>query len=248
MDGGLMKITILTLFPEMFEGFLNTSIIKKARLKGLVSFELIDIRAFSTNKHHRVDDYAFGGGQGLLMTLQPVVDALQSIHSTSKHVVLTSPKGQVFNQIVARRLSQIEDLVLICAHYEGIDERISNYIDEEISIGDYILTGGELPAMVISDALVRLVKGVIKEASHQEESFETSLLEHPHYTRPVDFEGFEVPEVLMSGHHEDIRKYRLKESIRQTWLKRPDLFKGLKLDAESLQYLLEVIQETAKSD
>ncbi len=243
-----MKISILTLFPEMFEGFINTSIIKKARLKGLVEFELIDIRSFSTNKHHRVDDYAFGGGQGLVMTLQPVVDALRSIESNSNHVILTSPRGSRFNQAKARELSEKDHIVLVCAHYEGMDERIENYIDEEISIGDYILTGGELPAMVISDAITRLIEGVIKEASHQEESFETSLLEYPHFTRPTDFEGQKVPEVLLSGHHEDIRRYRLKESLRQTWLKRPDLFKGQTFDQDTLKILLEVIQECAKKD
>ncbi len=243
-----MKISILTLFPEMFDGFINTSIIKKARLKGLVEFELIDIRSFSTNKHHRVDDYAFGGGQGLVMTLQPVVDALRSIQSDTKHTILTSPRGQVLSQAKVKDLSKEDHLVIVCAHYEGMDERIEAYVDEEISIGDYILTGGELPAMVISDAVTRLIKGVIKEASHQDESFETALLEYPHFTRPTEFEGIEVPEVLLSGHHEDIRRYRLKESLRQTWLKRPDLFKGQKFDQETLKYLLEVIQESAKKD
>jgi tRNA (guanine37-N1)-methyltransferase len=241
-----MKISILTLFPEMFDGFLNTSIIKKARLKELVEIECIDIRAFTTNKHNRVDDYPFGGGQGLVMAVQPVLDALNSIKHENSYTLISSPKGTTFNQKKARDLSQKDHIIFICGHYEGIDDRILNYVDEEISIGDYILTGGELASMVVSDAIVRLIDGVIKEASHQDESFEEHRLEYPQFTRPLIYDSIEVPAVLLSGHHEDIRKYRLKESLRQTWKKRPDLFLKEPLDKEETLLMIEILKEELK--
>jgi tRNA (guanine37-N1)-methyltransferase len=239
-----MKITILTLFPEMFEGFLNTSIIKKARLKGLVEFEVVDIRAYSTNKHRRVDDHPFGGGPGLVMSMQPITAALRAVKTASTFTVLTSPKGEMFTQARARAWAGLDHLVLICAHYEGMDARIETQVDASVSIGDYILTGGELPAMVIADALTRLIDGVITEGSHQKESFEARWLEEPQYTRPVDFEGQTVPEVLLSGHHERIERYRLKERLRETWLRRPDLFKGVELSAEERELLIEILSES----
>mgnify|MGYP004701467745 FL=1 len=241
-----MKISILTLFPEMYEGFLNTSIIKKARLKELVEIECIDIRSFTTNKHNRVDDYPFGGGQGLVMAVQPVLDALNSVKQENSYTLISSPKGTTFNQKKARDLSLKDHIIFICGHYEGIDDRILNYVDEEISIGDYILTGGELASMVISDAIVRLLDGVIKEASHQDESFEEHRLEYPQYTRPLIYDGIEVPEVLLSGHHEEIRKYRLKESLRQTWHKRPDLFIREPLNEEETKMMIEILKEEIK--
>lgn len=241
-----MKISILTLFPEMFEGFLNTSIIKKARLKGLVEIECIDMRAFSTNKHHRVDDYPFGGGQGLVMAVQPVMDALKSVKTGNSYTLISSAAGETFNQKKARDYSTKEHLIFICGHYEGFDERIVGMADEEISIGDYILTGGELPAMVVSDAVVRLLEGVIRESSHLDESFENMLLEYPQYTRPQTFNDQEVPAVLVSGNHEAVRKYRLKESLRKTWLKRPDLFKDRDMSAEETALLIEVLKESVK--
>ena len=241
-----MKISILTLFPEMFNDFLNTSIIKKARLKGLVEIECIDIRLFTTNKHHRVDDYPFGGGQGLVLAVQPVRDALASVVTSSSHVLMTSASGSTLTQKKVRQLAGHDHVVILCGHYEGFDERIKTLIHEEISIGDYILTGGELPAMVLTDAIARLGEGVIRESSHLDESFETGLLEYPHYTKPVRIDDQEVPAVLLSGHHEEIRKYRLKESLRKTWMTRPDLFKDYELSKEETLFLIEILQESLK--
>lgn len=238
-----MRISILTLFPEMYEGFLNTSIIKKAILQNLVQVELIDIRSFSTNKHKRVDDAPFGGGQGLVMAMQPIMDALKSVDHTHAHVMLTSASGPTLVQSKVRELSTKEHIVLICGHYEGIDARIHEHVDESYSIGDYILTGGELPSMVLSDAIIRLLDGVIRASSHQDESYENGLLEYPHYTRPQHFEDQSVPDVLMSGNHEDIRKYRLKESLRNTWMHRPDLFKDRVFTQEEKKLLIEIIKE-----
>lgn len=243
-----MKITILTLFPEMYEGFLNTSIIKKAILKELVEVELIDIRPFSKSKTRRVDDYPFGGGQGLVMAVQPIKDALSSVQGANSYVVMTSASGNTFTQAKARNLSQHDHLIILCGHYEGFDERLVQLCDEEVSIGDYVLTGGELPSMVISDAIIRLKEGVIKEASHRDESYEQNLLEYPQYTRPEHLEEGDVPAVLMNGNHEAIRKYRLKESLRKTWLKRPDLFKDKSLSAEETKLLIEVLLESIKKD
>ncbi len=243
-----MKITILTLFPEMYEGFLNTSIIKKAILKELVEVELIDIRPFSKSKTRRVDDYPFGGGQGLVMAVQPVKDALNSVKTEHSYIVMTSAAGTAFNQAKARTLSQQDHVIILCGHYEGFDERLVQLCDEEVSIGDYVLTGGELPSMVISDAIIRLKEGVIKEASHRDESYEQNLLEYPQYTRPEHLEEGDVPPVLMNGNHEAIRKYRLKESLRKTWLKRPDLFKDKTLTEEETRLLSEVLLESIKKD
>lgn len=239
-----MKISILTLFPEMFEGFLNTSIIKKARLKGLVEIECIDMRSFTTNKHKRVDDYPFGGGQGLVMAVQPVKDALASVLTDDSFVLLSGAGGERLTQKKVRTYTEKKHLIFICGHYEGFDERIKPLIHEEVSIGDYILTGGELPAMVLSDAVCRLVEGVIRESSHLDESFENGLLEYPQYTRPVESDGLSVPEVLLSGNHEKIRRFRLKESLRKTWISRPDLFKDYVLNKEETLLLIEILQES----
>ena len=241
-----MKITILTLFPEMYTGFLTTSIIKKAILKNLVEVEVVDIRPFTTNKHRRVDDYPFGGGQGLVMAVQPVKDALASVNSEKSHVVLTSASGHRFDQAKARQLATHDHLVLVCGHYEGLDERIVGLCDEELSIGDYVLTGGELPSMVIADAVIRLAEGVIRPESHLDESYENGLLEYPHYTRPEHLEEGDVPEVLMSGNHEAIWLFRLKESLRKTWLRRPDLFKDRVLSPEETNLMIEILREEMK--
>ena len=241
-----MKISILTLFPDMFNDFLNTSIIKKARLKGLVEIECIDIRSFTANKHRRVDDYPFGGGQGLVMAVQPVRDALASVFKEGSHVVMTSASGQTLTQKKVREFAKHEHMIILCGHYEGFDERIKELINEEVSIGDYILTGGELPAMVLTDAIARLEEGVIRESSHLDESFETGLLEYPHYTRPESLDGMDVPAVLLSGNHEEIRKFRLKESLRKTWETRPDLFKEYTLTKEETLMLIQILQESLK--
>lgn len=218
-----MKISILTIFPEMFDGFVTTSIIKKAILKQLVEVEMIDIRSFTKDKHHRVDDYPFGGGAGLVMMAQPVIDAINSCKSEDSLVVYMTPVGHQFNQKRAKQLATKSHLILLCGHYEGIDERIMPYVDQCISIGDYVLTGGELAAMVVSDAVIRLQPGVITEDSIIDESYEDNLLEYPQYTRPATYDGVDVPQVLLSGHHEEIRKWRLKQSLIRTRKFRPDL-------------------------
>lgn len=218
-----MKISILTIFPEMFEGFLTTSIIKKAILKELVKVEMIDIRSFTKDKHNRVDDYPFGGGAGLVMMAQPVIDAINSCKAENSHVIYMTPVGHSFKQGIAKEFAGKSHLILLCGHYEGIDERIMPYVDECISIGDYVLTGGELAAMVVSDAVIRLQPGVITEDSIIDESYEDNLLEYPQYTRPATYQGVDVPKVLLSGHHEEIRKWRLKQSLLRTKKFRPDL-------------------------
>lgn len=222
-----MRITILTLFPEMFEGFLTTSIIKKARLKGLAEIEAIDIRAFTEDKHNRVDEYPFGGGQGMIMKCQPVLDCLKSVRTPSSKVLLMAPTGQQFTQAKARELQKQEHLILLCGHYEGFDARIREYADEEISIGDYVLTGGELPAMVMIDAISRMVPGVLANGeSGETESFEGDLLEYPQYSRPEEWHGKQVPKVLLSGNQRKIAEWRRQEAERRTQERRPDLYAG----------------------
>ena len=238
-----MRITILTIFPEMFEGFLNTSIIKKARLKNIVDIQVVDFRPFTADRHTRVDDYPFGGGQGMVLMCQPIIDCLKSVKKENSHVVLMNPTGQTFNQAKAHQLLKREDIIIICGHYEGYDARISNYVDEEISIGDYILTGGELGAMVVTDAVTRLVRGVITQESTEDESFENGLLEYPQYTKPVDYDGYVVPEVLLSGHHENIRKFRLYESLKKTLELRPDLLEKKELTEEEKKMLNRIMAE-----
>ncbi len=241
-----MTIDILTLFPEMFEGFIQTSIIKRAIDKGIVTIGIHDIRVHTLNKHKKVDDYPYGGGQGMVMTCQPVVDAIRSLKKDDSKVYLMSPQGIPFKQSVAYELSMTKHLILVCGHYEGFDERILNYVDGEISIGDYVLTGGELASMVIADACIRLVEGAIQQDSHQDDSFSNHLLEYPQYTRPEVFEGFVVPDVLLSGHHENIRIYRLKESLKKTWIKRPDLLMNAHLDQEATTLLKQIKSELKK--
>lgn len=228
-----MKISILTLFPEMFDNFLNTSIIKKAILQQKVQFEIINIRDFASNKWQRVDTPPIGGGAGMIMQVDTVVKAIRS--ATPGHKILLSPRGTTFDNNKAFSLSRKEHLILICGHYEGVDERVSNYIDEEISLGDYILTGGELGAMVISDAVTRLVKNVISDESLSIESFDYSMLEYPQYTEPYDFEGLTVPAILYSGNHQAISKWRKKESIRITKARRPDLFAKVLIDKDIIK-------------
>ena len=221
-----MRITIMTIFPEMFDGFLNTSIIKKARLKNIVDINVADFRQYTKDKHNRVDEYPFGGGQGMVLMCQPIVDCLNDVRKENSHVILMNPAGKTFTQPKAHQLLEYDDIVIMCGHYEGFDARISDYVDEELSIGDYILTGGELGAMVITDAVTRLVDGVISADSTRDETFENGLLEYPQYTKPVEYDGKTVPEVLLSGHHENIRKYRLYESLKKTYLQRKDLLEN----------------------
>ena len=219
-----MKFDVLTLFPEMFES-LDESIIGRAKEKGLIEINLINIRDFSKDKHKKVDDTPYGGGAGMVIRPDVVYDAYSSIkNKETAKVIYLSPQGNVLNQEKVKELSRNQYLILLCGHYEGIDQRVlDEIVDEEISIGDYVLTGGELPAMVLIDSVSRYVEGVLNNESVKEESFSNNLLEYPQYTRPEEFRGRKVPEVLISGHHENIKKWRDEKSLEITKLKRPDL-------------------------
>lgn len=219
-----MRIDVLTLFPEMFQA-LNSSLIGKAIEKGAFEFNVVDIREFSKDKHKKVDDYIFGGGDGMLMACQPLYDAIMSVKRENSHTIYLSPKGKVLKQGIVKSLSSYEHLILICGHYEGIDERIIEMcVDEMVSIGDYILTGGELPAMVLIDSILRYVPNVLgNENSVCDESFSDNLLEYPQYTRPYEFMGKKVPDVLISGNHAEIKKWRENQKIIETEKYRPDL-------------------------
>lgn len=233
-----MKINILTLFPEMFDIF-NHSIIGKAKDKGLLSIEAINIRDYTKNKHKKVDDYPYGGGAGMVMAPQPIVDSLKAVKEHNKgKVIFLGPRGKTFNHSIGKELAKEEELIFICGHYEGIDERVYKYIDMEISIGDFILTGGEMAAIPVIDSILRLREGVLgKQESFMDESFSDGALEYPQYTRPEEFEGDKVPEVLLSGHHENIRKWRRLQSLEITRERRPDLFKKLELSKEDKKLL-----------
>ena len=218
-----MKINILTLFPNMFNGFLNESIIKRAQDKKLVDINIKNIRDYTDDKHGHVDDTPYGGGAGMLLRCEPIYNAINDVKSKKSKVIMLTPDGEKFNQKLAYKLSKEEDLVLLCGHYEGFDERIRSMVDMEISIGDYVLTGGELPAMVITDSITRLVPGVIEEESHKNDSFNNDLLDYPQYTKPREFNGMKVPDTLLSGDHKKIDEWRIQESIKKTKEKRPDL-------------------------
>jgi tRNA (guanine37-N1)-methyltransferase len=240
-----MRIDILTLFPEMFAGPLTESLLAKAREKGLLKIELNDIRSFATDKHHSADDRPFGGGPGMVMKVEPVYAALKSLglrktksRSGKTRSIYLSPQGETLNQSVVRRLAKYDRLVLLCGHYEGLDERALRWVDEEISIGDYVLTGGELPAMVLIDAVARLVPGVVKESgSVEQDSFYHGLLDHPHYTRPAEFKGAAVPGVLLSGNHALVEKWRREQALARTLERRPDLLKKQRLTPQEKQFL-----------
>lgn len=238
----MMKIDILTLFPEMFSP-LEHSIVGKAREKGLLNITYHNFRQYAEKSRH-VDDEPYGGGQGMLLRAQPIFDTFDSIQKNNPRVILLDPAGRTFNQREAENLSKEKELIFICGHYEGYDERIKSLVTDELSLGDYVLTGGELAAMTMVDAIVRLIPEVIgKEVSHTEDSFSSGLLEYPQYTRPYNFRGMEVPDVLMSGHHENIRKWRLYESLKKTYEKRPDLLKNYQLTKEEEQMLELIIQK-----
>lgn len=228
-----MRIDILTLFPEMFAP-LEHSIVGKARDKGLLEINYHNFRENAEKARH-VDDEPYGGGQGMLLLAQPIFDTMDSIEQTKPRFILLDPAGRTFNQAYAEELAQEEQLIFICGHYEGYDERIKTLVTDEISLGDYVLTGGELAAMTMIDATVRLIPEVIgKEVSHTDDSFSSGLLEYPQYTRPYEYRGMVVPDVLMSGHHENIRKWRLEESLRKTYQRRPDLLENYNFTAEEL--------------
>ena len=218
-----MKIDVLTLFPEMFENFMNTSIIKRAISNKNVTINTINIRDFSNYNNSQVDDTPFGGGNGMVMMCDPVFKALESVKTPDSYVIIMTPRGKIYNQNYSKKYKELKHLIIICGHYEGFDERIYSLADEEISIGDFILTGGEVPAMCIMDSIIRLIPGVITEGSLESESFENNLLDYPVYTKPREYNGMEVPEVLLSGDHAKIKEYREKERIRITREKRPDL-------------------------
>lgn len=234
-----MHIHVLTLFPEMFTGMMNTSIIKRAIGEQKATISLIQFRDFTKDPYRRVDTPPIGGGAGLVLKHQPIIDALQSIPQPGRKILLT-PRGKPFNQMTAVRLSREANLTFICGHYEGFDERIHDEVDEMISLGDFILTGGEIPAMAIMDSLIRLQPGVIESTSLEEESFTHGLLEYPQYTEPRDLHGRQVPDILYSGNHEAIRKWRLKQSLALTRQYRPDLFNQLTLTKEMIALIHEL--------
>ena len=232
-----MKFDVLTLFPEMFEP-IKQSIIGKAEEKKLIDIKLINIRDFSKNKHKKVDDTPYGGGADMVMQADVVYDAYKSIKDENAKVIYLTPQGKVLNQKKVEELSKQEHLILLCGHYEGIDQRvIDKIVDEEISIGNYVLTGGEIPAMVLIDSVSRYVDGVLSEGSISEESFSQGILEYPQYTRPETFEGVKVPEILLSGHHKNINKWRRCEALKNTYLKRPELLENVELSDEDKEII-----------
>lgn len=238
-----MIIDIITIFPEMFEGVINSSIIKRTIEKELITINVHDFREYTTNKHKKVDDTIYGGGAGMLIQCQPIIDNLKNINNyQNAYKIITSAQGNKLSQDKAKQLSELNHIIIICGHYEGIDNRVLNYVDEEISIGDFILTGGEIAALAIIDSVIRLIPDAITGSSIEEESFESSLLEYPQYTKPYEYDGYKVPEVLISGNHEEIRKYRRFESLKNTYLKRPDLLEKhqcTKEDEKFLEYIKE---------
>ena len=221
-----MKIDILTLFPGMIEGFLNESIIKRAINNKIVEINVINFRDFSNDPHQKVDDTPYGGGAGMVLMCDPVVRAIESVKTKDSLVILTTPQGIKYNESKAYELKKYKHLIIVCGHYEGYDERIREFVDLEISIGDFILTGGEIPALVITDSVVRLIDGVINKDSYIDDSFTNNLLDYPTYTKPYDYRGLKVPDVLISGNHEKIKEYRYNEQVKRTQKRRPDLLEN----------------------
>ena len=227
----MIRIDILTLFPSMFDGFLNESIINRAIKRNLVQINVINFRDYTLDPHGKVDDTPYGGGAGMVLTPQPIFDAVEDLKTENTKVILLTPDGKTYNQKMAYSYSKEEHIILICGHYEGFDERIRTLADSEISIGDYVLTGGEIPSMVITDSITRLIDGVIEKESHEYDSFNNNLLDYPTYTKPRDFRGMKVPDVLTSGNHKEIEKYRLEQQIKRTKERRPNLLKEVIKDA-----------------
>lgn len=244
-----MHIDILTLFPEMFPAIFNESILQKAQDKEKFTYDLINFRDYTENKHLKVDDYPYGGGAGMILTPQPIFDAITSVKAkrpTKKpRVILMCPQGETFSQKKAEALAKEEHLIFICGHYEGYDERIREHlVTDEISIGDYVLTGGELGAMVVVDSVIRLLPDALgNNESAEQDSFSTGFLEHPHYTRPADFRGMKVPDVLLSGNHAKIETWRKKESLKRTYTRRADLLEKIELTEEEKRMLVEIKKE-----
>ena len=241
-----MKINILTLFPELFSAFKSQSIIGRAVKNNLIEINIINIRDFCFDKHQQADDTPFGGEGGMVMKPEPLFRALESCGGK---VIYTSPQGVKFDQQLALKLKEEEEITIIAGHYEGIDERVvENKVDMEISIGDFVLTGGELPSMVMVDAIARLIPGVITQASYENDSFFNGLLDYPQYTRPAEYMGLKVPDVLISGNHKKIKDWRMKESLKRTYLRRPDLLKNRKFSKEEAKFMKEILEELAEGD
>lgn len=242
-----MIIDIVTIFPEFFDAFIHTSIMKRAQASGLVTIRCHQLRDYSDRKHHYIDDTPYGGGAGMLMQFPPFYKVIKKLKTKDSKVILLSPQGEVFNQKKAIELSnEAKHLILLCGHYEGIDARVLEFVDEELSIGNYVLTGGEIPAMIISDAVVRLIPGVIDELSRDTDSLQQGWLKYPQYTKPDEYEGYKVPEILKSGHHKNIEDWRLEQSIKTTYEKRPDLIKDMKLSEKESKILEKIKQSNNK--
>ncbi len=244
-----MRIDLLTLFPEFFTSPLNVSMLHRAQVQEAVTFRVLNLRDFTEDRHQVTDDRPFGGGPGMVMKIEPLVKAIRTVRQVDPgvRVVLMSPRGAVFNQAKARELAQAPHVLLICGHYEGVDERLHFSIDEELSIGDYILTGGEIPALIVVDAVTRLLPGVLGgEGATVEESFQTGLLEYPHYTRPRVFEGYEVPQVLLEGDHQRIARWRRQQALRRTWELRPDLLAKAGLSKEDREFIKSLAETPAE--
>jgi tRNA (guanine37-N1)-methyltransferase len=242
-----MHFDIFTLFPDMFQGPFAESMLKRAQERGLLSIALHNIRDATSDKHHVVDDYPYGGGVGMVMKPEPIFTAVEAVYQGGP-IILLSPQGRLFNQQIARTLAQESRVTLLCGHYEGVDERVCQHLaTDELSIGDYVLTGGELAAMVVVDAVSRLIPGVLgADASIQEESHNEHLLEYPQYTRPPEFRGWRVPDILLSGHHAQIARWQRKESLRRTRERRPDLFAKLDVSSKEDQKLLKELEEESQ--
>lgn len=238
-----MIIDIVTLFPNMFTGFINESIIKRAIDIEAVKINIVNLRDYTLDKHNKVDDTPYGGGAGMVLMCQPVFDCIKALKKEDSLVIMTTPQGKVYNQGIARDLSMYKHLIILCGHYEGYDERIRSIVDLEISIGDFVLTGGEVASMAITDSIVRLLDYVIDTESHMNDSHSNWLLEHPHYTKPRVYEGLEVPEVLLSGNHANIDAWRVKESLRRTYLRRPDLLEKRVLNDKEKKMLEDIKKE-----
>lgn len=240
-----MRFDILSIFPEMFTSYFSQSILKRAQAQGLIDIQVHNIRDYTTDKHRMTDDTPFGGGSGMVMKVEPLVAAIEAINTEKGPVILMTPQGRPLTQTVVEKLAHLERISLVCGRYEGFDERVRELvITDEISVGDYVLTGGELPAMLIVDAVARLIPGVLgANASAEQDSHSTGLLEHPHYTRPVEFRGLRVPDVLQEGHHAKIERWRRQESLRRTWQRRPDLLLTADLSEEDQWFLAHLASE-----
>ena len=238
-----MKISVQTIFPDQFDSFLNHPLVRRAIRNEQLTVRIIDIKEYADGSFRHIDDSPYGGGAGMILRCEPVYRCLDEIRTAASHTIAFTPGGTVYSQADAHRLAGTEDLILLCGHYEGFDARIMNAVDEQLSVGDYVLSGGELPAMTVIDSIVRLLEGTLKPESTGEESFEHSLLEHPQYTRPADFRGMKVPEVLLSGHAEKIRIWKRKESLRATRNSRPDLLEKAALTDEDQILMEELIDE-----